>query len=54
MFHVPFKQSLKSALKSAEMPAVIFHPLLIEKVHLLIKTFFNLLVFLVSCAIRVA
>lgn len=29
-------------------------PLLIERVHLHIKDFFNVLVFLVSCAIRVA
>lgn len=48
------KQSLNSALKWAEIPTVIFHPLLIEKVNLHIKELLNLLVFLVSCAIRIA
>lgn len=34
MFHVPFKQPLKSALKQDEMPAVKFCPVLIGKVRL--------------------
>lgn len=41
MFHIPCKQSLKSALKQAQMPIVKFCPVLSERLCLHTKYFFS-------------